>query len=416
MTPISSPGSHPTAIPLSRWDRGVDLWLALAASLLGFFLLFSTAGTAIALVAMLMGCVLAWPRFWRLRLWRDPLVVTGLAFFAFIFVHEWLMVAMGRAPRSDLVGSYSELWRFPIVLAVFVLIKDREIFWRALLLGAVVVAVLHWLLLADVSVLPPEFFSDRRITLSCGFVAVSWIAWARSMQSRSPWVLRAISLGLALTVLFAMDGRTGHVLVVVLAAWAGWIWTGRRWRWLMVVVLPAAVIAIAAMSPSVQNRMADSLSVTAEPPVGGQVSSAGIRKEYYRIGLEIATENPWLGVGFAAIPDQYQKKIEQKAQSDARWLPYTAPLFVRTSNLHNEYLMLWAGTGIVGLIFFLVWLGAPLLIARASDLPRDSLSGLMLAFSVGCLFNAWLLDFTPGHVYVTLLAWLLSERYRRARA
>ena len=26
--------------------------------------------------------------------------------------------------------------------------------------------------------------------------------------------------------------------------------------------------------------------------------------------------------------------------------------------------------------------------------------------------NAWLLDFTPGHVYVVLLAWLMSERYR----
>lgn len=412
MTPVSSPRPDQIAPLPSRWDRAVDLWLTLATCLLGLFLLVSTAGTAIALVAMLIGCVLALPRFWRLRLWRDPLVLLGLVFFVFIAVHEWLMVAAGRSPSSDLVGNYSELWRFPIVLAVFCLIRDREVFWKALQLGAVLLAGLHWLLVAGVSVLPPEFFSDRRITLGFGLVAVSWLAWARSMQSARPWGLRAISLGLAVTVLFAMDGRTAYVLVVVLVAWAGWIWSGRRWRWLMVLLLPMAVIGLALLSPSVQNRMADSLSARGEPAAGGQVTSAGIRKEYYRIGLEIATENPWFGVGLAGIPNQYQQKIVQKAQSDSRWLPYTAPLFVRTSNLHNEYLMLWAGTGILGLILFLVWLLAPLLRRGVRGFRRDALTGLVLAFASGCFFNAWLLDFTPGHVYMVLLAWLLSDRLR----
>ena len=43
---------------------------------------------------------------------------------------------------------------------------------------------------------------------------------------------------------------------------------------------------------------------------------------------------------------------------------------------------------------------------------RHALTGLILAFALGSFMNAWLLDFTPGHVYVVLLAWLMSERYR----
>lgn len=400
---------------MSRWEKGVDIWLAASTVVLGCFLLVSTAGTAIALVAMLLGCLLQLPRIWRLRLWRDPLVLLGLGFFSFIAVHETVMVAAGKQPW-DMIGSYGELWRFPIVLAAFAVIRNREVFWMALLASAGVLAALNWLHAWGLPVLPPEFFPARRITLGFGLVAVAWIAWARSFHSDRPWMLRAISLGLALTILFAMDGRTAHLLVVVLVAWAGWTWSGPRLRWLLVLVLPAMVLAVASMSSSVQSRMADTLSALGAPPVGSQATSAGIRKEFYLIGLDIGAENPWAGVGLSGIPEAYRTKIIQKAQKDERWRPYADPTVQRTSNLHNEFLMLWAGTGIFGLLLFVVWLVTPLLMRGLPVFRRQAISGLVLAFAVGCCLNAWLLDFTPGHVHMVLLAWLLSERYRATSA
>jgi hypothetical protein len=74
--------------------------------------------------------------------------------------------------------------------------------------------------------------------------------------------------------------------------------------------------------------------------------------------------------------------------------------------------MLWAGTGTAGLILLLAWLAAPLLMSGLAVQPRQALTGLVLAFSLGSFMNAWLLDFTPGHVYMVLLAWLMSDRYR----
>jgi O-antigen ligase len=396
---------------VSGWQRWSDAWLTVSTVLLGFFLLVSTAGTSVALAAMLLGCLMQGPRIWRTQIWRDPIVLLGLVFFAFIAIHEIVMGAVGKHPW-DMVGSYSELWRYPIVLAVFALIRNKDFFWLALLTGAVVLAALNWLHALGLPVMPPEFFPARRITMGFGLVAVAWIAWARSWNSDSPWILRAISIGLSLTILFAMDGRTAHVLVVFLAAWAGWIWSGPRSRWVLVLLLPALVLSMAAMSKSVQTRMADTLSAFNAPPIGSQVTSAGLRKEFYLIGYKIAIENPWSGVGLSGIPEAYREKIIQKAKDDERWQPYAEPTVQLTANLHNEYLMLWAGTGSVGLLLFLAWLATPLFARGLSAYQRHALTGLVLAFAIGSLMNAWLLDFTPGHVYMVLLAWLLSDRYR----
>jgi O-antigen ligase len=401
--------------PMSRWERGVDVWLTASTVFLGCFLLVSTAGTAIALVAMLLGCILQAPRIWRLGLWRDPLILWGLVFFAFVWAHETWMAAAG-GPPGDMIGSYAELWRFPIVLAVFAVIRNRDFFWGALITVAVVLAALIWSEALGRPVMPPEFsFPGRRISLGFGLVAVAWVAWTRSFYSGRPWLLRAISVSLVLTLLFAMDGRTAHLLVVLLVAWAGWTRSGPRLRWLLVLLLPALVLAVASMSKSVQNRMADTLSAFSAPPLGSQATSAGLRKEFYLIGLEVALENPWVGVGLSGIPEAYREKIVQKAQKDVRWAPYADPSVQRTSNLHNEYLMLWAGTGTLGLLLFLVWLVLPMFMRGFEGFRRQAMSGLVLAFAVGCCLNSWLLDFTPGHIYMVLMAWLLSERYRTER-
>jgi hypothetical protein len=55
---------------------------------LGLFMLVSTAGTSIAMGALLLGCVIQGRRAWHLGLWRDPLILWSLAFFAFIAIRH----------------------------------------------------------------------------------------------------------------------------------------------------------------------------------------------------------------------------------------------------------------------------------------------------------------------------------------
>ena len=70
--------------------------------------------------------------------------------------------------------------------------------------------------------------------------------------------------------------------------------------------------------------------------------------------------------------------------------------------------------GLPALALFLVWIALPLYAALrpgAQD-PRAAsmLACVTLAFAAGSLFNSSLLDFTEGHIYAALAAWLLAWR------
>ena len=74
--------------------------------------------------------------------------------------------------------------------------------------------------------------------------------------------------------------------------------------------------------------------------------------------------------------------------------------------------MQWASGGVVAVLLLVAWLACPVLSRGHGTDIRRSVLGIVLAFSIGSLVNSWLLDFTEGHVYIVLVAWLLSQRYR----
>ena len=74
-----------------------------------------------------------------------------------------------------------------------------------------------------------------------------------------------------------------------------------------------------------------------------------------------------------------------------------------TVNPHNEYLLIAAQTGMIGLaallyLFYTQWR----LAARLEPFYRDLARGLVITFAIGCLFNSLLLDHTEG----LLFAWM----------
>lgn len=77
------------------------------------------------------------------------------------------------------------------------------------------------------------------------------------------------------------------------------------------------------------------------------------RLEYWRNSWEIFKKNPWVGVGYTNLPDAFAKqylesntKLELKNQMET----------------HNQYLLVLAGFGLLGFIWFIVCIFAPILI------------------------------------------------------
>jgi len=384
--------------------RALDNLLAGLLAALGFVLPLSVAGVSLALAALAMLALAAAPSVWRCAPWRDPVAAVGLALLAYIAVHT-LMFSGLTAVSLRTVNRYHELLMLPILLALFRMVSRKHAFLLGLGCGAVGYAAAHWVAMFIPAL--AAYLDPRRISAGFGLALCAFVLLEQSRHLPRPWIGWAASAFLAVTVLFAVEGRTGHVVIVVLVACAAWIHSPRRWRWAAAIALPLVVLILAWSSPAVQKRMGETLAGSSVQETG-QLASTGIRRELLRNGLDLAQIYFWTGAGYANYSAVHDQATQARYAADPLRSHYLQSHWVRTSNPHNEYLMQVVGGGIAALALFLAWVGLPMLRRTPGNNTGAVLASLSLAFAVGCLFNSLLMDFVEGHVYGVLLAWLLA--------
>ena len=381
--------------------------LAVALGALGFFLTFSTAGMAIAM-AVLIGLALARPRLVvQSAPWKEPVMAAGLALLAYIAFHT-LWTTGPTAQAWQTLNRYHELLLAPLLLALMRDAGPRRVFIRALMAGAMLLALAHWIAL----LVPdwPPLLESRRISAGFALAVCAFVALMRARRQPRPWPGRALAAFLALTVLFAMGGRTGHLLILVLVACAAWLHSPPRWRWAAAIASPLLAMALAVSSGAVSSRLTETLAGSGSVGPGGAMTSTAIRIELLRVAGDLAVRYAPAGAGFAnyavvheqAARARYLGKPAAEDHSNAPW--------IRAANPHNEYLMQLVGGGAAALALFLAWLGLTLRYAARARAPIGGmLAGACLAFGVGCLFNSMLMDFVEAHFYVALMTWLIAE-------
>jgi heptosyltransferase-3 len=388
--------------------------LALALAGLGFFLPFSSAGVAFA-EAALLALVLVRPGvIARAAPWKEPVMAAGLLLFAYIAVHTLATSGWGRA-SGGAINKYQELVLGPLLLALLQDARHRRVFIRALIAGALLLAIVYW-----AALLEPRLYAalgKRRISAGFALAACAFLLLLRADGRPHPWPTRLMAVFMALAVLFAIDSRTGHVVLVLLASCAAWLHSPRRWRWAAAIACPLLVLALATGSQAVNSRLKETLASTQSAGPNGELTSTEIRIEMLRVARDMAARYAVTGAGFANYSAAYERAAlehyrgEEGAQASAK------AARIRTDNPHNEYLMQLISGGITALALYLAWLALPLWRAARSPQPLGGmLAGLVLAFAAGSLFNSLLMDFVEGHLYISLLAWILAEnRYGAAQ-
>jgi O-antigen ligase len=116
-----------------------------------------------------------------------------------------------------------------------------------------------------------------------------------------------------------------------------------------------------------------------------EASSIGTRMDYYTNTFKIILKNPLLGVGTGGFEAAYAKEIAGTSMAPS-------------NNPHNQFLLFWAQTGILGLSSFLILLAVAW--QNATRLPTITETmlarGILITITMGCLFNSLLLDHTEG--------------------
>ena len=386
MSPIS-PKAHATA--------------RAAAVALGASIPVSTALDALLFVLI----VLAWAAGGALReklaaLRGNPCALAALALFG--------LLVIGIAWSPDMregwhyVGKYKELVLVAVLGSLVFTAREKRIAMDAFLAAMAVTLVLSyviWLGLSPLQDTPlrnpgnPAVFRFH-ITHGIFMSLAAFFAAARALRETSPRLRLAYAAGALLAtfnVLFMVQGRSGYVVFAALFIYfcfAHW-----RWRGLGAAVLGGALIAAlgyVAQAPLFGRSATAATELRLWKEGRGNDTSTGIRMNYYKTTLAIIRDAPLIGVGTGGFISAYRDKVRGTG-------------LVESNNPHNQYLLITAQLGLLGLaalvaMFTLMWRQA----ARLE--PEDCLAAraLVLTIAAGSLLNSLLIDHAEG----MLFAWM----------
>jgi O-antigen ligase len=331
--------------------------------------------------------------------------VAGATTAMFVLILIGSLYGLGLpAEKLGALGKYVDLAFVPLFMFFFSRPETRLLGLKAFGVAitlTLVLSFLIWLGPASVAVFfnhPPDNPTVFKLHITHGifmafaaFLFVVGSQYAGSVAARIGLLLAAALA--AFNVLFMVQGRTGYLALLVLATLL--FVTQFRWRGVALAFVAASLVSVAGyeLSTPFHTRV----DLIASEMAGweskqGNSTSVGLRMDYYTNAISIIRDHPLIGVGIGGFESAYAEKI-------------VGTLMAPSNNPHNQYLLITAQLGIIGLVALLAmfvvqwWRGAML------PQPWNVLAkGLVLTFVAGNLFNSLLID----HAERLLFAWLVG--------
>ncbi len=227
-------------------------------------------------------------------------------------------------------------------------------------------------------------------------IAMIWLFPRRSQK-----VFAAICFSAGFIAMMTTGSRAawGSFIVVIL----GFMLIGWRRGWIprtsLIGLCLATLVLGALFYPMISSRLTED-----------DRGSAASRPQMFRLAWNVIQDSPnhlFLGVGannYALIAYTYNT-------ADVGDLGY-----VINSSVHNVYLLVWAETGLIGLVFFLSFLAVPLVEAWRHTRSDDRYVSL-LALGLGCALMAMCIQMLaspfvgrPINIFVWLLISLIASQ------
>ena len=220
------------------------------------------------------------------------------------------------------------------------------------------------------------------------------------------WACGAAAMLMVANVVFVAYGRSGYlVLAITSTAVAFGLWRGRA-RGIALAALIVLTLAAVQFSPLINERFEQGVQEMAQADTG-QLTSMGIRRVMWDTAATVAREAPLLGHGVGSFGEEYRRMVT------ARYTGWQATL---TEDPHNQYLLILAETGLLGMAAF-VWFLFSALRQPVRGPFRLIGIALLLAWCVTSLFSSHFHTFNEGHLIAIMLGVCLArERATRDHA
>ncbi len=377
--------------------------------LMAFVLIFPTALVNVVLLLLLISYFASgnYAEKWQ-RMRANPVANASLWLFA-LFAMGVVYSSVSFVEALDYLNNYRELVLLPIAITVFNQPHWQRRAYYAFLL-AIGVAVLASFAMR-LGWLPPgpveQDWVPFKGRIAYGFFLAYAIylmlhhaARAETGKRKFLWIVFAAAGSFDL--LYLVSGRTGHcVFAALLALFLAQYRVQVKKHWLVIFLALVTISGtVIATSSAIQSRANEMQLVTTNP----EGSSIGQRLIFWQTSLRIIADHPLLGAGTGSFAHEYSSHAGEYASLNA-------------DNPHNEYLIIAAQLGLLGLLGWLWLLYSQLKLSiQLPQIYNVAAKGLVLAMAVGCLFNSFLRDHGEGHFYAIYAGLLFSTFVPKQKA
>jgi O-antigen ligase len=306
--------------------------------------------------------------------------------------------------------KHAKLLEVLLLVLLIQSVGDAKTGISALMLGQSFLLLSSWLLAFGVPIpwtLDPAgkyvVFSSY-LDQSIMFASMAAVAWHLRNEGLWPkWVSTLFTVAALLNVFFLLEGRTGHVVgVVVFSLIVMWS-VPKPYRYIafgITSVLLSLVLYV--YSLAFNTRLSGVVTESQQYAQKTDVqTSAGWRLNAWHRSLEAIQEKPLLGHGIGSWALTVKRFEGEKGTS----------VFgeSNSSNPHQEYLLWSVELGVVGLLLFLLLLFSIAKDALLYTTPiQRSIFSVAAVLAVACLFNSVLYDDLIGDYFCVTLGLLMA--------
>jgi putative inorganic carbon (hco3(-)) transporter len=297
--------------------------------------------------------ILAWPLaalvvwFGLSVLWTNDVRNGAILLFFFVLPFGLLTVALGRLRWS--VADARRLYALLIALAAICAAigiwqwAARDVFWNTDLILSNARAPFYRV---NSVFWDPSIYGRFLVVAILALLALLLFSPRRSTTFDLALGAAIIFLWLGLLFSFSQSSFVALTVGVVLAAVLVW-----RWHALVALLVVAAVIIPVGIASPQFDKVRDSFGGFSE---SGLTRTTGGRSTLVAVGVRIARDHPFAGVGIGGFKDAYAERVSRRTAA-------------RTVASHTTPVTVAAETGIIGLVIFGWLVAAGLFVAfRAS--------------------------------------------------
>jgi len=301
-------------------------------------------------------------------------------------------------------GKYKKLLFIPIILSLGLTKKWQRSAIYAFVIAMTIILIMSYLkyfgILAHTGSTGEEYTVFKGRIAHGIFMAFYFYIMVQFAIHRKPWRwLFLILASLACyNLLFINVGRSGYVVFTCLVFFL--FYQRFNWKGLVGAFLALTILMTFAFftSDGFRSRITESVNDVRVHVPGEYNHYSGLRYrlEYYQTTLKIIKKNVLVGHGTGSLATEFKIMADQEGLRT-------------TDNPHNEFMMVTAQIGLVGLFVLCGMLYSQWRASLNLDVEyRHILQGVLVTMISGSMLNSLLLDSGEGKFYVILVAILLS--------